>query len=217
MFLRTLTPGSRLGPYEILAPLGAPSGKFLAFHENDPRTRDDVLILPIKGDEASGWKPGKPFAFVNSPFAERDPMFSPDGHWLAYTSNETGRDEVYVRPFPGPGSKFPISTAGGTLPTWSRARQELFYAAPDGHIMMASYAAADGGSFRAQKPQRWSDGRFIRRSARSGPTRSFDLHPDGNRFALAAVSANESETRQDKLVFVFNFFDELCRIAPAKK
>jgi Tol biopolymer transport system component len=194
-----------------------PSGKFLAFHENDPRTRDDVMILPMEGDEASGWKPGKPKVFLNSRYDERDPMFSPDGRWLAYTSNETGRDEVYVQPFPGPGTKFPVSNGGGTLATWSRARQELFYAAPDGHIMVVTYAA-EGDAFRAQKLQLWSDGRFIRRSARGGgPTRSFDLHPDGNRFALAAVSGRETETKQDKLVFVFNFFDELRRIAPAKK
>jgi serine/threonine protein kinase/Tol biopolymer transport system component len=194
-----------------------PSGKFLAFHENDPRTRDDVLILPMEGDEASGWKPGKPIVFLNSTYDERDPMFSPDGRWLAYTSNETGRDEVYVRPFQHAGGKFSVSTGGGTLPTWSLARHELFYAAPDGHIMVATYAA-EGDAFRAEKPQLWSDGRFMRRSARgAGPTRSFDLHPDGNRFALSAVSGKDTETKQDKLVFVFNFFDELRRIAPSKK
>ena len=61
------------------------------------------MILPMEGDEASGWKPGTPTVFLNSPFEEHEPMFSPDGQWLAYWSNESGRDEVYVRPFPGPG------------------------------------------------------------------------------------------------------------------
>ena len=81
-----------------------PNGKFLAFHELTPEAQDDVLILPMEGDEVSGWKPGKPRAFLNGPSAERAPMFSPkDGRWMAYQSTESGLDEVYVRPFPGPG------------------------------------------------------------------------------------------------------------------
>ena len=80
-------------------------------------------------------------------------MFSPDGRWLAYVSNETGRSEVYVRPFPGPGGKWQIST-GGTGPniTWSRTPHELFYGTPDQHIMVASYTV-EGESFRAEKPR----------------------------------------------------------------
>ena len=65
--------------------------------------------------------------FLNSPFAEREPVFSPDGRWLAYTSDETGRPEVYVRPFPGAGGKWQISTTGGTVPTWSPTKRELLY------------------------------------------------------------------------------------------
>ncbi len=83
-----------------------PSGKFLAFLEQDSQGNEDIWILPMEGDEASGWKPGKPTPFLNSPFRERDAAFSPDGHWLAYASDESGRSEIYVRPFPGPGSKF---------------------------------------------------------------------------------------------------------------
>ena len=82
-----------------------PSGKFLAFEEHKLGTTDkdwDLMILPMEGDEASGWKPGTPTVFLNSPSAEKEPNFSPDGRWLAYQSNETGRNEVYVRPFRGP-------------------------------------------------------------------------------------------------------------------
>ena len=65
----------------------------------------DLMILPMEGDEVSGWKPGKPYAFLNTAAAESAPSFSPDGRWLAYQSNESGRIEVYVRPFPkGEGS-----------------------------------------------------------------------------------------------------------------
>jgi Tol biopolymer transport system component len=192
-----------------------PSGKFLAYHENNMQTRDDILILPIEGDEASGWKPGKPTIFLKTPFAERAPMFSPDGRWLAYQSTETGRDEVYIRPFPAGGGKWQISTGGGILPTWSRTRHELFYATPDQRIMVVPYTV-EGDSFRAEKPRLWADGRFFPR-ARTGPNRSFDLHPDGDRIALAPVTDTPTTVKQDKVVFIFNFLDELRRIAPVKK
>jgi serine/threonine-protein kinase len=117
-------------------------------------------------------------------------------------------DEVYVRPFPGPGGKWPISTGGGHFPIWSRTRSELFYG-HDGQIMVASYAA-DGDAFRAEKPLLWSQGRFVER----GP---FDLHPDGERFAIAAPAPADDGTRLDRLTFVVNFSDELRRLAPPPK
>lgn len=94
-----------------------PSGKFLAFEEHLVGTsldkNWDLMILPVEGDEASGWKPGTPTAFLDSPSEEMQPNFSPDGRWLAYQSNETGRYEVYVRPFRGRGEGWRISTSGG--------------------------------------------------------------------------------------------------------
>jgi Tol biopolymer transport system component len=88
-----------------------PSGKFLAFYEQHPQNQFDLLILPVDGNEASGWKPGKPEVFLSTPLGEQEPMFSPDGKWIAYYSNETGRNEVYVRPFPGGVGKWQISNA----------------------------------------------------------------------------------------------------------
>jgi len=190
-----------------------PSGKFLAFDENNPQTGYDAMILPVEGDEASGWKPGKPAPFLNSPANEREPMFSPDGRWLAYGSNESGRDEVYGRPLPGPGGKWQISTSGGENALWSRARRELFFETPDQHLMVASYSV-DGDSFRADKPHLWSDARF---EFRARNFRSLDLHPDGERFALGTVPDAQSAARQDKVVLIFNFFDELRRIAPVAR
>ena len=188
-----------------------PGGKFFAFYETNPQTGDDLMILPMDGDEASGWKPGTPTVFLNSPFREREPMFSPDGRWLAYMSNESGRDEIYVRPFPGPGGKWQVSTAGGQSPIWSRTRRELFYSAPGNRIMVATYAM-DGDSFQAAKPRVWSETPFASRP-RQYPV---DLHPDGDRFALAPAPDAQAEPKQDKVVFIFNFFDELKRLSPGK-
>jgi serine/threonine-protein kinase len=182
-----------------------PSGKVLAFEELNPQTGFDVMLLQMAGDDISGWKPGSPTVFLNSPFAERDPAFSPDGRWLAYSSNETGRQEVYVRPFPGPGSKLQISTGGGSLPTWSLTKHELFYGS--GQSIMVAPFAVEGNSIRAEKPRPWLNARYATR----GTSRMFDLHPDGERFALRPAIQTQEHAKQDHVTFIFNFFDELRR------
>ncbi len=187
-----------------------PSGRFLAFYEVHSQTGSDILILPLEGDEISGWKPGKPSVFLNTPFAEFWPAFSPDGRWLAYFSNESGMPEVYVRPFPGPGGKWQVSSGGGQSPVWSRNGKELFYWSGD-RIWVASYAV-QGDSFRTDKPRAWSPGRV----SRGAGFPWFDVHPDGKRFAVPKA-AEETEVRRDKVVFITNFFDELRRIAPPAK
>jgi serine/threonine-protein kinase len=186
-----------------------PSGKFLAFQERNPETGWDILILPLTGDEAFGWKPGEPTVFLNGPFSENLPAFSPDGLWLAYTSNESGRNEVYVRPFPGPGGKWQVSTAGGVWPTWSRNRRDLLYLVDDGRIMVAAYTV-ERDLFRADKPRVWSPGLVPVR----GFGRTYDLHPDGERVAVLKASGDEAEAERDHVIVIQNFFDELRRIAP---
>jgi hypothetical protein len=208
-----------------------PSGRFLAFtsRRRGPGQAVSISILPIEGDEATGWKPGKPTVLLDNAAATQ-PAFSPDGKWLAYTSNESGQNEVYVRPFPGPGGKWQISTGGGRNPVWSRTRPEIFYAregaavltstlgipaslSDQRRIMVASYTS-EGGSFRAGKPQEVSDEAVAPlRPART--TRYFDVHPDGRRFAIAPART-PSPVKQDKVVFIFNFFDELRQIAPSR-
>ena len=182
-----------------------PDGKFLAFYELNPSTSFDVMTMPIEGDEKSGWKPGEPKPFVNSAFSELEPGFSPDGRWLAYQSSESGSYEVFVRPFPGPGGKWQISTGGGVLPKWSRNGKELFYRTLDGKIMVVTYTAT-GDSLRADKPQLWSPGQFTERGL---TTYNFDLHPDGKRFAVLKTPGTEQTVAVNKVSFIFNFFDEI--------
>ena len=190
-----------------------PTGRFLAYYEGAP-TNFDIMILPLEGDLASGWKPGKPTAFLNSRFNESRLAFSPDGRWLAYDTKETGTSEVYVRPFPGPGGKkWRVSTAGGAFPTWSATRKELCYRATDETLMVAAYAA-EGDSFRAEKPRQWSPAHI---PFRPHGHRAFDLHPDGQRFAVLKAAEEQAEEKRDHVILVQNFFDELRRLAPPQK
>ena len=184
-----------------------PSGKILAFQETRPQTSADLMYVRIDGDEVTGWRPGTPTSFLSTAATEREPMFSPDGKWLAYQANDTGRFEIYVRPFPGPGGTWRISTAGGTTPTWSRTRRELLYRSPENQLMVAAYTAS-GDSFRAEKPRLWAEGYIGPQTGQ----RSFDLHPDGER-VVVAPELGSFDRPQDRLVFIFNFFDELRRMA----
>jgi len=120
-------------------------------------------------------------------------------------STESGTAEVYVRPFPGLGGRWQVSTAGGRFPVWSRAGQELVFQAPDQRLMAVSYAI-HGDSFSASKPRLWSD--TLVTPAFAGHF-SWDLAPDGKRVATALQPA------VGPLTFLLNFFDELDRRTPA--
>jgi Tol biopolymer transport system component len=187
-----------------------PDGKVLAFHEFSSDTNWDILTLTVERNEKSGWKPGEPKPFVNTAFLEAQPAFSPDGRWLAYSSDESGKLEVYVRPFPGPGGKWQVSTGGGIFPVWSRNGKELFYRTADNKIMVATYTASDD-SFHADKPQLWSPGQFTS----FGNNLNFDLYPDGKRFAVLKAPGVGEAPKVDKVSFIFNFFGELRRKVPS--
>jgi hypothetical protein len=190
-----------------------PSGRLLAFQEDRPGTGTDLMILQVEGDEASGWKFETPSVFLSGSFTEQQPRFSPDGKWLAYESTESGGGfEIYVRPFPPrPGGKRQISTGGGSQAVWSRVRDELLYMAPDGRIMVVPYTVA-GDAFEAEKPGVWSKTPVQRRP---GIGASFDLDRDGAHVAMAP--ATEATAGPTHVTLIFNFFDELRRLAPLGK
>ena len=116
----------------------SPDGRFLLYRSIDPKTGSDIWALPLDGDR-------KPFPVVQTNFDERDGQFSPDGKWIAYQSNESGRFEIYVQPFPGPGGKSQVSTNGGAQVRWRRDGKELFYIALDGRLMAVPIRLASNG------------------------------------------------------------------------
>jgi eukaryotic-like serine/threonine-protein kinase len=127
----------------------SPDGRFLMYFTiAEPRTGPDLWVLPLQGapslpgsERPTSADERKPFPFLTTEFGEVWGQFSPDGPWVLYQSNESGRWEVYVRPFPGPGGKWLVSSGGGIYPRWGRTGKELYYIAPDGTLMAVSISA----------------------------------------------------------------------------
>jgi hypothetical protein len=194
----------------------SPHGQMLAFVDLNSVTGRDIWVLRM-GDPSpgSGQAPSagsgevhKPQPFLRTPFNETAPQFSPDGRWLAYVSDESGRDEIYVQPYPGPGGKWQISTEGGTEPVWNPNGRELFYRSGD--KMMAVEIATQPG-FSAGKPRMLFEGPY-----QLAPVTfpNYDVSPDGQRFLM--VKANETrEAAPTQINVVLNWFEELKRRVPA--
>ncbi len=139
---------------------------------------------------------------------ETQPQISPDGRWLAYMSDESGRNEVYVRPYPDvDADKRTISACGGTQPLWSRDGRELFYRCPDGYMAVPVGA---GTTFTPGKPTVLYRGAYTSVSE----TPNWDISRDGKRFLMVKSVALDETPR--RLNIVLNFFEELKRLAPAK-
>jgi Tol biopolymer transport system component len=194
-----------------------PGGKFLAFTETTSGHLFDVMILPMEGDAVSGLKPGAPTVFLSTKAAEGTPMFSPDGRWIAYTSNELGFNslDVLVRPFPQrAGGPRRVSTGGGSWPSWSTTSPDLLFVTPTYKVMFAPYSVA-GEVFTPGQPQLWSPAGF--QPAPSAVLSPYALHPDGKRVLLAATEAQDALETRDKVVFYIGFGEYLKKIAPVTK
>jgi hypothetical protein len=149
--------------------------------------------------------------FLNSRFDEKYPEFSPDGRWLAYGSNESGRQEVYVQPLPGPGGKWQISNDGGEEPLWARNGKQLFYRRQNKEEVWVVDVRTDGG-FSASKP------RFLfKQPGYSGmaPFRTWDISLDGRRFVTVKNEAAKPQPVTE-MILVQNWFEELKRLCPTK-
>ena len=190
-----------------------PDGRRLAYHETDPDTSNDLWTLALDVSDPEHLKPGRPEPFLRTPSNERDPVVSPDGRWIAYKSDESGRQEVYVRPFPGPGGKSQISNTGGQLPVWSQKGRELFFQNLENRIMVTDYKVV-GESFIPDKPHLWVDQKLHDVHG----ILNYDLAPDGKRFAIFPELKTQAEEKGDvQVAFLLNFFDELRRRAPISK
>ncbi len=183
----------------------SPDGQVLAFVAF--ANQYDILTLPSAGNR-------QPTAVTRSRFNETHPDFSPDGRWLAYTSDESGRSEIYAQPYPGPGARVLISTDGGTAPAWARNGQQLFYLAPalpegKAGVRMMAVSVTLGTQLTAGRP------RMLFESTTPSPgfsIRNYDVTSDG-RF-LAVQFHERSPIRPAQIVLVQNWFQELRRRVP---
>ena len=114
----------------------SPDGKYVLFDRLDPQPkgRTAIWVLPMSGDH-------KAFSLIATDFDDSYGVFSPDGKWVAYKSNESGKDEIYAVAFPTPAARFQISTSGGDNPQWRADGKELFYTDPENRIMAVDVAA----------------------------------------------------------------------------
>jgi Tol biopolymer transport system component len=202
----------------------SPDGQLLAFLEINSSTQREIWVLrmgdpsPSSGQASSASSGQVPSAgsgqgrkaqlFTRTRFDEAEPRFSPDGRWLAYISNESGRFEIYVQPYPGPGGKWQISTDGGMDPVWNPNGRELFYR--NGNKMMTVDISSKPG-FAVGKPRMLFEGKY---EGAPVPVANYDVSPDGQRFLMLKPSEQE-QAAPTQINVVLNWFEELKRRVPS--
>ena len=181
-------------------------GRRLIFTEETPATGNDVMAIDLDGTR-------RVTPLVQSPFNERNGSVSPDGRWLAYEANDSGRVEIYVRPFPDVNSgHWQVSTNGGTRPIWARSGQELIYVSQTGALM--GVGVARGPSWAATTPiQVVKEGisRF-----RAGGVCRYDISPDGQRFLMIKEGGADGTAAPASIIVVQHWVEELKRLVPTK-
>jgi Tol biopolymer transport system component len=198
-------PADATGPEERLTTSGqiqycpslTPDGKLLVFDDGE-----DIWMLRMEGDR-------KPRPFLQTRFQEGWARLSPDGRWLVYRSNETGRHEVYVQPFPGHGEKWPISTEGGHEPIWARSGREIFYRHGD---KMMAVAITTQPRFTAGQPRVLFEGAY---AYGVSLVANYDVTADGQRFIM--VKSGEKLAPVTQINLVLNWFEELKRRVPTAR
>jgi Tol biopolymer transport system component len=167
----------------------SPDGRFILYVSVGPSRGNDLLVLPLTGDR-------KPFPILQTQFSEPEGRISPDGRWVVYISNESGRNEIYVAPFPGPGGKWQISTAGGYFPRWRHDGSEIFYLSPDNRLVTASVnGKGPGFEVGAVKPL------FATRTVFAAGYQ-YDVSADGQRFL---INAAPEQTASSPITVVLNW------------
>jgi Tol biopolymer transport system component len=178
----------------------SPDGKMLVFHQNyHPATGWDVLVLQVEGEP-------RQWPLLNTSSDEYQPALSPDGRWLAYVSNESDRNDIYVTTFPTASAKWPISTGGGIQPVWAPSGKELFYR--NGNEMMV-VGIATSPTFTPTNPTLLFKGNY-HQGAIYG--RNYDIAPDGRRFVM--LKELDPESVPQNINIILNWFEELKRLVP---
>jgi dipeptidyl aminopeptidase/acylaminoacyl peptidase len=152
-------------------------GRIVLFSQFGSTTRQDMWALSLPDRKAA--------IILQTEFFESAPAFSPDGRWIVYHSDESGRQEVYVRPFPGPGPKWRISREGGNFPRWRGDGKEIFFSTDDGKLMAVGVTI--GGTFTAGDPKL-----LFAVHLRRTLSREYDATPDGQRFLVAVAPSDDA-------------------------
>ena len=211
-------PADRSRPAEQLPGTGisqnaeswSPDGHAIAYTAVTPELGSHIMVESLEGGHES-----RSFADVKAPAGS--PKFSPDGRWLAYCSNESGKAQVYVQAFPGPGAKIQVSNDGGTDPVWKRTGGELYFR--NGDDMMA-VSVSTVPTFTAGRPQRLWEGRYSHgMSASCGPpgatSSNYDVTADGHRFLMIKDEAPDTAVSK-QIVVVLGWADDVTRIEKSK-
>ena len=181
----------------------APDGRALALYKSTSNgTNRDLIILPLDGDRTAT-------LFLSTPFEDRGVSFSPDGRWLAYVSGKSGQDEIYVRPYPGPGGEVIVSNGGGKEAVWGRDGTELFYR--NGNQVLVVTVSTEQ-AFSVEAPRPLFEGEFVLDNATGGGGNpNYDISPDGESFVFVE---SESDAPREQLNVVINWFQELTERVP---
>ena len=171
----------------------SPDGRVLAYTELNATTDWDIWVLPLDGER-------KPRALLQTEAYEADPMISPDGAWIAYTSDETGQNEVYIQAFPGPGRKQQVSSDGGSAPRFRGDGRELFYRNGNKVMFVRIESGADS---LVSTPRLLFEGTYV--------PDDYDVSPDGERFVMVE---SDPETAPTRIHVILNWFEELERLVP---
>ena len=171
---------------EINEVLLSPDEKWLIYRTAPGTNNRDIFSVPMEGDR-------KPTLVVGGPSQESHPRFSPDGKWLAYQSDERGRFEMYVRPFPGPGARVQVSNQGGAEPVWSRSGRRIYYRTLSGGVESAD--VTDGTTFTVRERRTvLASGDYLNDVTHA----SWDIWPDESAFLMVKLAGREvaADSRQ---------------------
>jgi len=196
-------------PDALLPHTFSPDGSRLVVRRQRAPGADDLFLVTLTGERRMQ-------PLFQTAFFEGNAEISPDARWLAYQSNESGRSEIYVRPFPEvDAGRWQVSSGGGSRPLWARNGQELFYVSPDGAIMRVGVER--GASWTATIPaQAVKPGYFVAGGVNSPAGRSYDIAPDANRFLMIKEIAPDQTAASGRIVVVQRFDQELKRLVPTK-